>query len=443
MQHDTPPAAADQPPPSKQAGAGVFYGWYVVAGLSVTLFLGMGVLQGFGVFIEAWENEFGVSVATISIAASLAVLVNGLSQPFFGTLVDRVGGRAVIIPAFAALGVAALLMALVGNVYFLIALYGIGIAVAAGGASPVTTTAVAARWFQRRRGTAISLVSAGASGGGLIIIPFLAFLLVAAGWQTAWIVFGAILLVVGLPLLFFVLRNDPRDLGLHPDGDSAEGAADVARSLPQPPLHAEQWRHSFRSAPIWQLALTYVVCGVTTQAIGVHFVRWAGDEGIGIGTAALAFSLLSAVNLVGVLVVGSFSDRTQRKTLLGLAYAVRFFAFVALVVLPGPTAIWVFAIVGGGSWLVTVPLTNALAADIYGLKHFGVLSGLVFMSHQIGGAAAVLIYGIVFDATGSYDPAFIASAVLLVFASLGAFSIRERRYSVRFAAPAHDDAPDD
>lgn len=403
----------------------------------------MGALQGFGVFIKTWEDEFGVSVATISIAASLAVLLNGLSQPFFGTLIDRAGGRAVVIPGFAALGLACLAMALVGNIYSLIAVYGIGIAIAAGAVSPVTTIAVAARWFQRRRGTAISIVSSGASGSGLVIVPFFAYLLIAADWQTVWLVFGAILLVVGLPLLIFVLRNDPRDLGLHPDGASADGAAQRAGSLPQPPLHAEQWLHSFRSAPIWQLALTYVVCGVTTQAIAVHFVRWAADEGIGTGTAGLAFSLLSAVNLVGVLAVGSFSDRTQRKTLLGLAYAVRFFAFLSLILLPGPTAIWVFAIVGGGSWLVTVPLTNALAADIYGLKHFGILSGLVFMAHQIGGAAAVLIYGVVFDATGSYDPAFIASAVLLVFAAFGALSIRERRYSVRFAASTQEPAPND
>lgn len=413
-----------------------YYGWYVVAASAFALFLGGGAFQAFGLFVETWEQDFGVGVATISVAASLGVLINGLSQPFLGRLVDRSGGRAVMLPALCVLGVACLAMALITTVYLLIALYGVVIAIAVGGVSPVTTGTVVARWFDRRRGAAMSLLAAGSGAGGLLLIPFLAYLLIATDWQTAWIVLGVVVLALGLPLALLVVRNDPMDLGLRADGDDEVSHAVSRRTVPRGPLQVEAWRDSFRSAPMWQLSLTFVVCGVTTSAIAVHFVRWASDEGISTGTAALAFSLLSGVNAAAVLGVGALSDRVERKRLLGGVYFVRFLAFLALILLPGSTAIWVFAVIGGGSWLATVPLTTALTADFYGLKHLGMLSGMVMMAHQLGGAAAVFLFGLVFDQTGTYDPAFITGAVLLVLASLAAFSIREREYSTRYLTPA-------
>ena len=97
--------------------------------------------------------------------------------------------------------------------------------------------------------------------------------------------------------------------------------------------------------------------------------------------AALAFALLSLINVIGVLLVGLISDRMQRKTLLGLVYIVRGLAFLSLILLPGASALWAFAIIGGMSWLATVPLTTSLAADFYGVKKLGTLAGLINMAH--------------------------------------------------------------
>ena len=426
-----------QSPPRRRspiAGvAGAFYGWYVVAALFFALFLGTGARQGFGVFVETWENEFDVSVATISIAAAVGVMINGLSGPFVGQLADRHGGRRIILPSLVVLGIGCIGMGLVDSFIGILVLYGFVIAVASGGASQVVSGAVVARWFHRRRGTAISIFASGGSFSGLLLIPFLTYMRIATDWQTAWVALGVIVLVLGVPLIWLIVRNRPRDVGLQPDGDGGPDAATAAIAVEVPPLEAREWRDSFRTIPMWQLLLTFVVCGVTTQSIAVHFIRWASDVGVSAGTAALAFGLLSAINAIGVLLVGYASDRLQRRSLLSLVYLVRALAFVSLVILPGGTAIWVFAIVGGASWLATVPLTQALTADVYGLRHLGMLSGLTFMSHQLAGALAVVLFGVAFDATGSYNVPFVVSAVLLVLASFGAFSIRERRYSVRYA----------
>lgn len=430
------PGTAPSAPSSERTG-GRFYGWYVVGALFFATFLVVGTRQGFGVFVETWEEEWDVSVGAISLAASVGWLLNGLSQPFFGWLVDRIGGRPVVLASMTVMGASFVAMAFVSNVWMLAGLYGVVMSSAAGGISPSMTGVFVVRWFQRRRGTAMSLLISGGSVGGMLLVPFLAYLLLATNWQTAWITMGTITLVLGVPLLWGIVRSDPSDMGLHPDGDSDEDVAARTASgtsgMPAGPLEARRWQESFRSAPIWQLSIAYWVCGVTTASIAVHFVRWASSEGISPGTAALAFGLLSGVNAASVLFVGAVSDRMQRKTLLGIVYLVRGVAFLSLIVLPGQAALWTFAIVGGGSWLATVPLTTSLTADVYGVRHIGMLGGLTLMTHQLGGALAVVLFGLAFDAWATYDAAFGVSVLLLIGAGVLALSIRERAVSARYA----------
>jgi MFS family permease len=424
------------PSPGSVVGraVGAFYGWYVVAALFFSLFLGMGVFLGFGVFVETWEEEFNVSVGTISIAAAIGVLVNGVSAPLVGRLFDRFGGRYVVLFSLTGVGLGCLAMSQANSLVGVVVIYGIIISLAAAGVSPQASGTIVARWFHRRRGIAISVFSVGASFGGLLMIPFLTYLRIATDWQTAWLVIGLIILATGVPLVWLIVRNQPSDLNLSPDGDPTPIGSGAAMTVTVAPLEAEAWRDSLHHAPMWQLLLTFVVCGVTTASIAVHFIRFASDEGVSAGTAALAFGALSAINAIGVLIVGYLSDRLQRKNLLAGVYVVRGTAFICLIILPGSTGIWVFALLGGASWLPTAPLTQALTADVFGLRHLGILNGLIFMSHQLGGALAVYLFGVAFDTWGSYDVAFAVCVVLLAAAALGSFSIQEKQYSVRYAA---------
>ena len=128
---------------------------------------------------------------------------------------------------------------------------------------------------------------------------------------------------------------------------------------------------------------------------------------------------------------GASGDLFGRKNLLGLVYIVRGGAYVSLLLIPGLFGLWSFAIVAGLSWIATVPLTVSLTADIYGLRNIGILGGLIFTAHQIGGAISIQLGGVLRDLTGSYDVSFIIAALLLVLASLVSFSIQEKKYSVR------------
>lgn len=417
---------------------GVYYGWYIVAAMFFSSFVGVGSRQGFGVFVKVWEEDFDTSVGLISVAAGIGWAVNGLVQPIAGRLTDSFGGRRVMTYGLIGMGLATVGIGLVPNVYVLIVMYGFVLSAVAGGVFPTPGTSVISRWFHRKRGTAMSFVMSGGSAGGLIMVPFAAYLLVIADWRTAWFVMGGMMLFLGLPLIAGIVRNDPADMGLEPDGDSARDPDEpdaVPRQIRVAPLETTHWRQSLHSAPVWQLSIAFWVCGITTAMIAVHFVRWAESEDISAGTAALAFGVLSAINGAGLIFVGWISDYMPRKILLAIVYWVRAAAFLALIFLPGQMALWSFAVLGGVSWLATVPMTNGLTADIYGLRNVGMINGLIMMAHQLGGGVAVIAAGVVFDVWGTYDPAFIAGFATLVVAGIASYSIKERKYSVRYQEP--------
>ena len=178
------------------------------------------------------------------------------------------------------------------------------------------------------------------------------------------------------------------------------------------------------------------IVGATTAIITVHYVPFALDRDISPAMAGLAFGLMGGLNVVGVIIVGFLADRFSRKNLLGTVYAIRFFAYAMLVLVPGGVGIWVFAVLAGLSWVATPPLTTSLTADIYGLRNLGTLGGISNMAHNFGGAISVFAAGVLYDALGAYEIPFALAGAALILASIASFSVKERRYSIRYQTPS-------
>ena len=413
----------------------LYFGWYVCAATLFIGFVSIGARNSFGVFVIPMSEEFGWSRLTVSIAAALGVLVNGIIQPFMGQLFDRTGGRKVILTGLLALGISTVLLSLTFHILFLVFMFGFIASMAQGGPALSNTAALMSRWFKRRRATAISINSAALSLGGLIMVPFSMYLLQATSWRVAWIGLGIIVLT-SLPLAYFFIRERPSDMGLNPDGDpspSEDGANPRRREL-KGPLEVETWRESFKSAPIWQMAGSYFVCGTTTFVLSVHFIPFAiEDRGISGTTAATIFGYMMGLNIIGALGAGLLADKIGgTKNWLALVYFMRGIAYIVLLTVDSVAGLWIFASIAGFSWVATLPLTSSLTADVYGLKAMGTISGITFMFHQFGGFGSVLLAGLLFDITGSYVLPFAIIGALLFPAAISAFSIKERKYSARY-----------
>ena len=413
----------------------IYFGWYVCAAVVFIGFLSVGARNSFGVFVVPMSEEFGWNRFTISIAAALGVLVNGVCQPFMGQVFDRTGGRKLIMISLVVLGIATAMLALTFHILFLAFMFGVVVSMAQTGPASTNTAALMSRWFKRRRATAISINSAAVSMGGLIMVPFSMYLLQATNWRIAWIGLGIVVLAA-LPFAYLFLHERPEHRGLHPDGDPApsKDGPNGRRREAAGPLEAERWQDSFKTAPIWQMAGSYFVCGTTTFVMSVHFIPFAiDDRGISGSTAAFIFGYMMFLNIFGALLAGLLSDKVGgTKNWLALAYFMRGIAYIMLLTVDSVAGLWIFASIAGFSWVATPVLTSSLTADVYGGKALGTISGITFMFHQFGGFGSVLLAGLLFDVTGSYTLPFALVGALLFPAAISAFSIKERRYSVRY-----------
>ena len=467
----------------------MYFGWYIVAACFFVAFLTMPARQGFGLFVTDMEPAFGWDRSDISWVGSIGFLVNGAMQPTMGALFDKYGPRRVFGTGLFMMGLAimslAFMMDLDGvinlgvtslplDLLWFILVFSIIINTCFSAASISNTLALVVRWFRRKRSKATSLTAAGTSVGGLLMIPFAAYLMSVindanltvagvelVGWRAVWLLLGVMTAFMGAPLALFFLRPSPQDMGLNPDGDPDPDQSTDAGAAQQSyaPGHYEviHWRECLKTPPIWQISGAYVVCGITTGLLSIHFIPYAeqvlpdtvnflwmtfDDKKV---FAALMFGVMTGLNAVGVIIAGFMGDRMRRKNVLALVYATRGVAFMCLVFLPlfgyGMLGLIAFAILAGMSWLASVPLTSTLTADVYGFRALGAISGWVLFAHQIGSFVSIQLAGYAYEwFNNSYFWPFLIAGLLLIPATVAAYSIRESQYSGRYnTRPPHHD----
>lgn len=393
-----------------------------------------GVRSSMGVFITPMEVDMQWGRNEITRVLSLGIFVGALSFILMGYLYDKYGGRRVISAALIIVGISVFLLSRVNSIFGLILIYGILGSFASSGASFVTIHSLLAKWFYRRRALAMSLSAAGGSIGPLLFAPFCAFLIEAFDWRTAFLFIGGMVLFIGAPLSALFLRDDP--LGQIPDSERDDPGIQEKEEVQvemEGPLFTSRWKQALSTSPFWQLSAAYLVCGITTNIISVHFVPFAEDQGVPKITAATIFGIMMGLNSVGVISAGILSQKFSQHKVLGFTYALRAIAYLALLTIGGTTGMWAFALIAGMSWIATASVTSSLVADIYGVRNLGTLNGMSNMVHQIGGALSVLVAGELHALTGSYEIPFAIAGATLLFASIASFSVKEKKYSYRYS----------
>ena len=448
MAQDNRAATLPNPAPSQKKGT--YYGWYVLLTAMFIAGVTTGARNGFGVFVIPMSEELDFTRTGISIAGGAGWLVNGITQPLIGQIFDRSNSRWVILASILVAGLATAALSLTFNLYFLVFMFSFVLSTAMSGASIGTLMPLLARWFVRRRTLALGMVASGSSIGGMVLITLSGYLVDLFSWQISWIALGGIVTLLGLPIAFMFLRNNPGEMGLQPDGDSVPsgGMASRSQARRQGLFEVEQWHKSFRSPPIWNLSAAFTVCGITVGLLSFHFVPYAsGELGIDAKLASLIFAILTGLNVFGAIGGGWLADRYGRKNVLGTVYSVRCLAFLTLVGgllavqngitlpiigSPGLASLWIFAVLAGFSWIASVPITASLTAEVYGLRALATISGISFVCHQVGAFFSIILGGVLYDMTGSYLLPFSIATATLVPAAIASFTINEKKYSVRY-----------
>jgi len=382
----------------------LFYGWVVVGGAFVVLFMAYGTQYAFGVFFAALLDEFGWSRASLSGIFSLYAFLYCVLGLLAGRLTDLWGPRVVIAMGGVFLGVGLAGMSRVSALWHPYLFYGI---VAALGMSTayVPCNATVVKWFVRRRGLALGVATSGGSLGTFALPPAAAALVGALGWRWAYVLFGAGIFLM-LNLVATVMRRDPEGLGLSPDGGPR--AATATRSSP-----AEvQWpfRLAIRTGAFWLIFGIFTATWIPVFIPLVHLVPFARDLGIPPLVGATVVSALGIAAAVGRLVLGAISDKIGRKPALALVIALQAAAFLGFTLVGGLSSLYLVAVVFGFSYGAVSTLFPAIVGDFFGREQAGSLVGFLFALAGSMAAWGPLVAGAIHDATGAYTQAFLLSA---------------------------------
>ncbi len=404
------------------------YRWVILAVTVAMAFMVVGSRATLGVFFKSVVRDLNWDRGMISMVIAINIWLSGFLQPFTGNLMDRYGAKWIFIISLSTFGISIGLISLTQSFGYFLLIYGILLAAAMAGSSNSLTNALVARWFpSNQRGLAIGINNAGSAVGQLTLVWFTTLMLQFSGWRSSHVYLGLAIVVVTVPLAFLI----PRRLQQPSRAPAANGQAPPKEA----PLATERWTEALNTSPLWLINAGYFVCGMTVSLYIAHLLPFATDQGYSPTAAASAFGLLSVCSAIGSLLSGYASDIWGRKNIMALAYFVRGLGFVILLAWQHEFSLYVFAVLGGLSWLATPVSVMALTSEVYGMRNLATLGGVSLLVHQIGGGVSVWLAGELHDLTGSYDVSFTLATVALFGATVASYLIDERRYSMRYAAP--------
>ena len=407
------------------ARRGIHYGWAVVAVVFVTMLATAAAMGMPGVLLLPLRTEFGWNLGAISGALALRLMLFGIVAPFAAALMQRYGLRAVVGTALGLIVLGLALATRMTALWQLWLTWGVVLGLSTGVTANVLGATVASRWFTKRRGLVVGLLSASNATGQLLFLPVAAWLSQTMGWRMALVPAGALCLVC-LALVLLVVVDHPSDVGLPSYGETTvigppskwAGGNVLARSL-------RALGQASASTTFWVLAGTFFICGLSTNGlVQNHFIPLCHDFGMDAVAASGVLALMGACDFVGTIGSGWLSDRFDNRFLLFWYYGLR---GVSLFLLPYSTfsfyGLSLFAVFYGLDWIATVPPTVKLTSKAFGREQGPLIFGWVFTAHQLGSAVAAFGAGASRDALASYLPAFTSAGAACLLAALAILTI--------------------
>jgi predicted MFS family arabinose efflux permease len=372
--------------------------------------LSMGIRHGFGLWLQPITQAQGWTRETFAFAIAVQNLSWGIFGIFAGMAADRFGAFRVVLGGalLYALGLVGMALSPTGFLFTMTA--GVLIGAAQAGTTYAVIYGVIGRNISAdRRSWAMGVAAAAGSFGQFLMVPTEGFLISHFGWKEALIILGAAVLLI-MPLAIGLKENS------FSSGQPAKREQTIAQAL------TEAFKY-----PSFQLLMAgYFVCGFQVVFIGVHMPSYLKDKGLSPQVASYALALIGLFNVFGTYITGSLGQKMAKKTILSTMYFARAVVIAVFIAAPlTPMSVYIFASLMGLLWLSTIPPTNAVVAQIFGIQHLSMLGGFIFFSHQIGSFMGVWLGGFLYDRTGSYDIVWYITIGLGIFAGLINLPVKE------------------
>ncbi|MCO6561167.1 MAG: MFS transporter [Gilliamella sp.] len=393
-----------------------YFGWNIVIAASFLTLLSSGLRMSMGVFFLPIANDLNFSRSILSGIIAIGMLFSGIAMPIAGYLVGKYGTRFVLILGSIIIIISTVWSANSTDYWNFFLSFGVALSFGTSFVGSVSFTPIVARWFIKRRGLALFILSTGSMAGIAVMLPVFAFFIPIYGWKTTLISFAVIFMIIALPIALFIMKDNQSEI-------EVSGIEPVINQKIEPSIKLID---VLKTRPFWQLSFGLFTCGFSMNLLGTHGVPMLIDHGFDPITSSNGIGLIGLVAIFSTLVLGYLSDIVQRKNILMMVYLIRGLGFIALVLASTKWQLFTIAAVGGLVWAGALSMSGAITADIYGVKIVGLLSGLTYLGHQIGAMIGSWLGGWAYDHLHTHLVAFGTASILLLLAAFSAYHLPKR-----------------
>ena len=368
-------------------------------------------------FVTSIENEFALTRGATSGIFSVSMLLSSIFAIVGGWVLDRYGPRLLVFLMGLFTGVSLILVSQTTAAWQLFISYGLILSLGRGAIFTVVNSTTS-RWFEQKRGFILGVTTSGGGLGAIVMAPLSTYLIVQFEWRAAFAIIGLIAFFI-ITSLALLLRKDPSEMGLLPNGIKSEAAY---KSMHQR-KHSTQpsglsLSRALRTSNFWFLCLVWLLLSLSVHLIMVHLVPYAVDIGISVMDAAIIVSLIGGATIAGRIGIGKVSDVTGRKAPAVVCALLQVGILLWLIWSRELWMFYIFAIVFGSSWGGLSTMVTVLIGDVFGMRSIGAIMGVMSAGWSLGAASGPAIGGFTFDAIGNYFTAFSLGAGAMFIATL-------------------------
>ena len=407
----------------------LYYGWWIVLGAILCNFAFLSVSQSaIGVFTLPMVDDLGWKVWQYTLGPSIAIGTGAFSSIVVGSILDKRGPKPLIFTGASMSAVCLVLLGIQSSLMVYLFVYLIAGFVGWNLFSPFVVNSAVNKWFVRKRGWALALGSSGISLGSLVTPLILTGIVDNSGWRTGYFSLGVFVLVLIIPVSFF-MRRTPEDYGLLPDGvDDYDDH--VSSDIPESEFRPFNRSEAINTSSFWFLAFGFTLIAAGLACVLIHAIPFSQESGFARTVGAIGISVNGLANLSSKPVWGFAMQRFHPRFLVMVAYSISSIG-VALMLLSGPISLIPMLLAGfflyGFGFGGTIPLSESLWARYFGRAHIGSIRGITQPIRILGTAVAPVLVGLLFDITDTYRPGFVLVIGALLLGAILVFLSREPR----------------
>jgi MFS family permease len=412
----------------------VFYGWYIVGvGFLANVASAFSLASTMSVFLKPLTADLGVSRGVFSLLRSGEGLIAAFLAPVIGTLMDRYGGRWLMVFGAIIASLGYIVLSSVDSFSQFSAVRLTLITVGDSFMGYIVINLAIAHWFSHKRGRALALTSMGI-GFAKVGMPVLAAsLIVWLGWRQTWLVFGIVTLVLVVGPALLIVRRSPEDMGLRPDGALSGASKDEPTRPAKTPSTTEQairddveWtrNQALHTQAFWLLVITFGISSIGVTGLNLHVFPYVNDLGHPPVVAATVMSVIASMQLASPIAWGILAERIDTRFAATLRFIVQGIGLGLAIMTDNLFCLYAGFFLYGIGLGGNMVLPDILWAHYFGRRSLGKVRGLGLLISQTVAAMGPPFFGFLFDLTGAYDLSFVLFGAALITSAFLSLMLR-------------------